>query len=349
MSNIGEIIARVDAAKFNEFTEQQKLRWISLLDGQIAEEVYLLAPQEAQQYAYRYPEDMGKSPLVDFPNDDIYDLWLIAQIEFHHGEYEKYQNTMEMFNSRYGAFVKWFLTYYAPERELGNCDRGVGGGKFYYITAYGLAVKQGYSGTLEEWLRSLKGEKGDPGTVAFEELTEEQVEMLRGKPGTNGVSVTHTWQGTVLTVTSAAGTSSADLQGPKGDRGSPLWTEDTNHPGCLYRVVGDETEWLNPPMIEGVEYRTAERCHGVPVYCVAVSGTSAEGDNYFDLPKEIPAGHLVSVTGQVGDYPMPFGSSDGGIAYSNWVHHSVAFSCSAAYAELVCRFVVKYTKGEDSV
>ena len=35
----------------------------------------------------------------------------------------------------------------------------------YYLTAYGIAVKHGFYGTEEEWLQSLKGEKGDPGGV----------------------------------------------------------------------------------------------------------------------------------------------------------------------------------------
>ena len=35
----------------------------------------------------------------------------------------------------------------------------------------------------------------------------------------DGVSATHKWNGTVLTMTSASGTSSADLKGPKGDTG----------------------------------------------------------------------------------------------------------------------------------
>lgn len=31
----------------------------------------------------------------------------------------------------------------------------------YFISAYGLAVKRGYQGTLDEWLASLRGQKGD--------------------------------------------------------------------------------------------------------------------------------------------------------------------------------------------
>lgn len=33
------------------------------------------------------------------------------------------------------------------------------------MSAYGIAVKNGFEGTEEEWLASLKGEKGDTGTV----------------------------------------------------------------------------------------------------------------------------------------------------------------------------------------
>ena len=38
-----------------------------------------------------------------------------------------------------------------------------------------------------------------------------------GAPGKDGTSATHGWNGTVLTITSASGTSSADLKGEKGD------------------------------------------------------------------------------------------------------------------------------------
>ena len=41
-----------------------------------------------------------------------------------------------------------------------------------------------------------------------------------GQDGTNGVSATHSWDGTTLTITSASGTSSANLKGEKGDPGA---------------------------------------------------------------------------------------------------------------------------------
>lgn len=46
-----------------------------------------------------------------------------------------------------------------------------------------------------------------------------QYEIANGARGADGVSATHSWDGTVLTITSASGTSSADLKGDKGDPG----------------------------------------------------------------------------------------------------------------------------------
>ena len=74
-----------------------------------------------------------------------------------------------------------------------------------------------------------KGDKGDAFTYA--DFTEEQLEALRGpqgqagrdglngKDGKDGVSITHTWNGTSLSITSASGTSEMDLRGPAGQDG----------------------------------------------------------------------------------------------------------------------------------
>ena len=60
----------------------------------------------------------------------------------------------------------------------------------------------------------------------------------------------------------------------------------TDHPGCYYRMINGVTEWVNPPVIPGVEYRTTERYNGKPVYKRAVNigditdkGTSTFANN----------------------------------------------------------------------
>ena len=84
--------------------------------------------------------------------------------------------------------------------------------------------------------QGIKGERGDPGrgivsiTLEKEDGKQKQykVTYTEGPPyyfivtnGSDGVSATHSWNGTTLTVTSASGTSSRDLKGEKGDKGDP--------------------------------------------------------------------------------------------------------------------------------
>ena len=60
-----------------------------------------------------------------------------------------------------------------------------------------------------EALRGPQGPKGADGTMTFEDLTPEQKESLKGE---DGISVTHSWDGNILTITSASGSSSIDLK-----------------------------------------------------------------------------------------------------------------------------------------
>ena len=58
----------------------------------------------------------------------------------------------------------------------------------YYINAYSLAVQRGFCGTLDEWLASLKGERGEPGFgLIIKELYATEEELLAahtsGEPG----------------------------------------------------------------------------------------------------------------------------------------------------------------------
>ena len=68
-----------------------------------------------------------------------------------------------------------------------------------------------------------QGEKGEPGEAGPQGpigLTGEQgPEGPAGKDGKDGVSISHTWNGTSLSITSASGTSEMDLKGEKGDQG----------------------------------------------------------------------------------------------------------------------------------
>ena len=75
-------------------------------------EVILWASEEI--ITYQYDEDKDKELLAQPPHDKIYWAYLTAMIDFANGEYNKYQNTMQMFNSFFGEFMRWFALNYRP-------------------------------------------------------------------------------------------------------------------------------------------------------------------------------------------------------------------------------------------
>ena len=88
------------------------------------------------------------------------------------------------------------------------------------LSAYQIWLNNGNTGTEAEFLASLKGTDGDDFT--YDDFTSEQLESLKGEDGT---PATHEWNGTVLTITSASGTSSADLKGETGNSGVYIGTD----------------------------------------------------------------------------------------------------------------------------
>lgn len=79
-------------------------------------------------------------------------------------------------------------------------------------SAYEIAKENGFVGTEQEWLASLKGKDGVDG--------KDGKNGIDGKDGRNGVDASHKWNGTTLTITSANGTSSANLKGEQGEKGA---------------------------------------------------------------------------------------------------------------------------------
>ena len=96
--------------------------------------------------------------------------------------------------------------------------------------ATGLTGPQGPKGATgpkgERGEQGEKGDKGDRGPIGEtgpqgpRGLTGEiGPQGDKGEAGRDGVSVTHAFKGTVLTISSASGTTSVDLKGDKGDQG----------------------------------------------------------------------------------------------------------------------------------
>lgn len=109
---LSEVIEYVDELKPNAFTLQHKTRLLSELEGRIETEVFL--KDQSSVTVYCYSDDKNTELQVKAPYDNIYALYLMAMIDFFNGEYNRYANTYEMFNSQYIAFVRWYCAKFRP-------------------------------------------------------------------------------------------------------------------------------------------------------------------------------------------------------------------------------------------
>lgn len=128
------------------------LDWLNQVEGQILHEIFLLALSEITPYSATPTEALA----APYPYDGIYLLWMEAQVDFANGEYERYTNTMQRYNTTWNDLA----------RHIAKCIRPVYGRAVeqgYYLSAYGIAKAHGYTGTEAEWLASLKGAAGAPG------------------------------------------------------------------------------------------------------------------------------------------------------------------------------------------
>lgn len=109
---LSDVIERVDDIKPNAFSAKAKTAWINECEGMVQTEVFLLAPVEI--ISYNYETDKNTALLVDPPHDKLYWAYLAAMIDFANGEYNKYQNSVQMFNSYFGEFMRWYAQNYRP-------------------------------------------------------------------------------------------------------------------------------------------------------------------------------------------------------------------------------------------
>lgn len=112
MATLKSVIDYVDEIKPNAFSNEAKTKWLNECEGLVQTEVLLFASEEI--ITYHYDADKDKELLAQPPHDKIYWAYLTAMIDFANGEYNKYQNTMQMFNSFFGEFMRWFALNYRP-------------------------------------------------------------------------------------------------------------------------------------------------------------------------------------------------------------------------------------------
>jgi hypothetical protein len=113
---IMDALYRIDELKPNGYSQSEKIKWLSSLDGMIKSEIIDTHEGGEPVVFNGYDEDTALDTvlLVPAPYDDIYLRWLETQIDYSNGEYGKYNNSIIMYNTACSAYEKYYNRTHMP-------------------------------------------------------------------------------------------------------------------------------------------------------------------------------------------------------------------------------------------
>lgn len=119
---VREAIALADRLKPNRFSDADKLKWLSELDGMIARELMDTHEGSPLTGAFSgYTEERDDVELLaPFPYDALYRWYLESQIDLGNMEIAKYNNSKALFNSAYLTYTDHYNRTHMPKRARGN-------------------------------------------------------------------------------------------------------------------------------------------------------------------------------------------------------------------------------------
>lgn len=112
-----EAINRADTTKPNSYSRDEKIEWLSTLDGIIKKEI-IDTHEGGEAIAFKgYTPDTSLDTvlLVPAPYDDIYVRWLESRIDYANGEYGKYNNSAMAYNSAFEAYSRYYNSIHMPK------------------------------------------------------------------------------------------------------------------------------------------------------------------------------------------------------------------------------------------
>lgn len=115
---IDQAINTLDARRNNTFSRQEKIGWLSQLDGLIFQGVISTHQGEGESFAgYTTDTDPQTRLLVPEPWEDIYLHYMQAQMDYINGEMTRYANAAALYNSVLTAYKNHYNRSHAPKGQ----------------------------------------------------------------------------------------------------------------------------------------------------------------------------------------------------------------------------------------
>ena len=115
-----DIIERVDLLEPNDYSPEQKLHWLSTLDGKIFREI-LETHEGAETDTLPAYVGGGEELIIGAPyGEDVYYHYLQARIAAENSETQRYNKRMTLFNAAYQAWTDYYSRTHRPKRALSH-------------------------------------------------------------------------------------------------------------------------------------------------------------------------------------------------------------------------------------
>jgi hypothetical protein len=102
---VNEVIAKVDALRPNAYTPEQKVEWLSDVDGKVSTEI-----QGAETpVTYTWPDDGDTVLLIGAPYTRVYELYILAMMDYYNSEYDAMNASSVLFRDAYGEYARNYL------------------------------------------------------------------------------------------------------------------------------------------------------------------------------------------------------------------------------------------------
>jgi hypothetical protein len=114
-----EAITKIDSLKYNTYSQEDKVDWLSRLDWMVKRQIIdTHEGGEAVPFTgYDADTDLHTVLLIPAPFDEIYLRWLEAQIDYTNGEMDKFNASIIMYNTAYEAFENYYNRNHRPAKK----------------------------------------------------------------------------------------------------------------------------------------------------------------------------------------------------------------------------------------
>ena len=106
---VSEAIKEADALRPNTVDDEQKVKWLQELEGEIAEMLGVECP------TIQFPVENQSLLLPD--HEEVYPRYLIAMIDYYNGESALYENDITLFNRIYAEAKAFYRRHHVPKQE----------------------------------------------------------------------------------------------------------------------------------------------------------------------------------------------------------------------------------------